>query len=162
MNTELQKLKDIHLPPVINRWPIAPGWLLLFILGLGSISYLIYFLYRKKKRFMVIKSAIRQLKQLQKLSLHNPDNVNVAAEISILIRRTALCYFERSIIAGLSGQTWLKFLNESGQTEKFTSEAGQLLIIAPYCKNSTADLTALFILTEEWLMQISKMNKKER
>jgi hypothetical protein len=161
MNPVLQQLKDIHLPEAIPMWPTAEGWIGLYAIAAGLIIYGSYYLYQTRKRLSTVKYAGRRLNQLQALNLSNPDNINIATEISTLIRRTALYYFQRDAIAGLSGQTWLHFLNESGNTTEFTTETGQLLIDAPYRQHNNADLTSLFTLTQHWLTTIVKSKKKE-
>lgn len=162
MNPTLQQLKDIHLPHAICMWPIAPGWIILYFAALGLLIYLLYYYYRKRKQRYIVNYALRQLNQLKELKQNNnnPQNINIAAELSTLIRRTALYYFNRNVIAGLSGQNWLQFLNESGRTTQFTADAGQLLIEAPYRKNQDADLTTLFTLTENWLLAIACVNRE--
>lgn len=159
MNTELQQLKDIHPPHAINHWPTAPGWIIAFAILLGLISDLIYVWYQRNHRNNTVKFALLKLKKLKGLIAENPDNINIASEISILIRRTALYYFCREDIAGLSGSNWLNFLNHSGNTTQFTEETGRLLIDAPYRKSNTADLISLFDLTQAWLVTISKKNR---
>lgn len=162
MNPALQQLKDIHLPPAIRMWPITSGWIMLFILALGLILFFIYYGYQKRKQRQTIRYISQQLNQIKQLMQHNPQNINIAAEISTLIRRTALYYFNRDAIAGLSGQHWLQFLNDSGQTTEFTTEAGLLLIDAPYRKQPSSDITALFVLTEKWLRVIASRKRKEK
>jgi hypothetical protein len=161
-NPALQQLKDIHLPRAIHLWPVAPGWIILYMIAAVVLGYWIYFWYQSRRRGNTIKYALRQLHLMQALMQHNPDNINLAAELSTLIRRTALYYFERDAIAGLSGEGWLQFLNTSGCTTEFTTPAGQLLIDAPYRKNNHADLAPLFELTQNWLTAISKTNRKEK
>jgi len=158
MNTELEQLKDIHLPHAINMWPTAPGWILSFAIVLGLIAYLIYVWYQRRQKKIAVKFALSKLNTLKDLMIENPDNINIAAEISMLIRRTALHYFHREEIAGLSGNDWLDFLNRSSSTTQFTGETGHLLIDGPYRQNNTADLMPLFALTQAWLSTISKMN----
>jgi hypothetical protein len=155
-NPSLQQLKDIHLPHAIYMWPTAPGWVLLYILSIAILGYGINLWYQKRKRRFTIKFALQQLNQLQTLTSYNPDKINIAAEISTLIRRTALYYFQRDAIAGLCGQDWLKFLNASGNTTEFTNAAGQLLIDAPYRKTNETDIAPLFALTQNWLTAIRK------
>ena len=161
-NPALQQLKDIHLPRAVSMWPTAPGWIVLYILIAALLVYGLYCWYRNIKRRRTINYALQQLTHLQALMNHNPDNVNIAAEISTLIRRTALYYFKRDAIAGLSGQEWLKFLNDSSQTTQFTEAAGQLLIDAPYRKNSQTEIVPLFNLTQHWLTAIARTNRKEK
>ena len=159
MNPELQQLKDIHLPHAINMLPLAPGWITLFAILSGLSSYLCYIWYQRHKRKKTVKFALAKLKQLKELNVTNPENINIAVEISTLIRRTALHYFRRDEIAGLSGNDWLAFLNHSGNTIQFNDETGRLLIDAPYRKNNTADLMPLFVLTQAWLVTIAKQNR---
>jgi Domain of unknown function (DUF4381) len=162
MNPALQQLKDIHLPPAISLWPSAPGWIILSVVTAALLGYGITVWYGRRKQRYTIKYARLQLNQLQALMQHNPDEINIAAEISTLIRRTALYYFQRDAIAGLSGQEWLQFLNDSGRTLEFTAATGQLLIDAPYRKHHNTDLAPLFALTQNWLAVIAKRNRKEK
>lgn len=157
MNPALQQLKDIHLPQPIHNWPIAPGWLLLYTLLIVILTYLVYLYYQRKKSRSIVNFALSRLNVLENFLIANPENINIAAEISTLIRRTALYYFHRQEIAGLSGKEWLDFLNRSGNTTQF-SAAGSLLIDAPYRKNNSSDLLPLFSLTRDWLAAIVKKN----
>lgn len=161
MNPALQNLKDIHLPKAIPMWPLAPGWILLFFVLIGILGYVIYFIYQRKRKRQTILFILQQLKALQALTQHNPDNINITAQLSILMRRAALHYYKRDEVAGLSGEAWLQFLNVSGNTTQFTLKIGQLLIDAPYCKQHSADLSDLFSLVHNWLLVMAKKNSKE-
>lgn len=159
MDKELQQLKDIHLPIPISMWPLAPGWIMLIILSTLILSYVFYRWYEAKQKKHTVKFALAQLKKLQGLTLHNPQNINIAAEISTLIRRTALHYFRREDIAGLSGEQWLNFLNRSGNTNRFNQEVANLITDAPYQKTTNKDLTPLFDITKTWLLNITKKKR---
>ncbi|MES2216965.1 MAG: DUF4381 domain-containing protein [Pseudomonadota bacterium] len=156
MDKELQQLKDIHLPQHINMLPTAPGWIILYVILLVLTSYLIYVWYKHIKRKATVKFALAKLNKLKDSSVATPENIHIAVEISALLRRTALYYFRREEIAGLSGNAWLEFLNRSGNTTQFTEATGRLLIDAPYRKHNTHDLSPLFALTQAWLLTISK------
>jgi hypothetical protein len=156
MNQELQQLKDIHLPHAISTWPTAPGWVILIALLTMTIGYLIYRYYQRRRSLYTVKFALSVLDKLKSLSVSNPENINIAAQISTLIRRNALHYFRREDIAGLSGHAWLTFLNISGNTNDFTAETGQLLITAAYRKENPDDLSSLFDLAQRWLATIAK------
>lgn len=159
MEVELQQLKDIHLPQPIHMWPIAPGWILVYVIILLLFSCVLYFFYKSMRNRYTVKFALTKLNNLQHQIQENP-NINAAAEISTLLRRTALYYFPREDIAGLSGKHWLEFLNRSGKTMNFTQDDGCLLTDAPYQKNHKTDLTPLFELTRDWLKVISKNNSR--
>ena len=156
MDAELQQLRDIHLPHAISMWPTAPGWIIVYVILSGLTVYLLYILYQRKQRQITVKFALLKLESLRKLISDNPENINIAAEVSILIRRTALHYFHRDEIAGLSGNDWLNFLNDSGRTTQFTEESGRLLIDVPYQKNNAIDLMPLILVSQKWLVTISK------
>jgi hypothetical protein len=156
MNSALEKLHDIHLPPPILMWPLEIGWILLFIIILIMLMYLFFIWYKKNKKKRFIKFSLAKLNHLQKLTVKNPENINIAAEISTLLRRTALHYFRREDIAGLSGSAWLDFLNRSGHTTHFDEEIGQLLTDAPYRKHDKTDLGPLFALCKHWLATLAK------
>lgn len=162
MDADLQQLKDIHLPPEIHSWPTAPGWIILVLLSSCLLIYLIYIGFNHHKRKKTVKFAIEKLKQLKNIANDNTENMNIAIEISTLIRRTALYYFNRNDIAGLTGNAWLEFLNQSGNTRQFTDGIGRLLIDAPYSKHVNTDLASLFDLTQAWLSSISTAKKKEK
>lgn len=156
MNKELAKLKDIHLPQPINMWALAPGWILLAIILMCLISVGVYFWYKAQQKKSTIKFALAYLTKLQSIMIDNPNNINIAAEISTLIRRTALHYFPREQIAGLTGDDWLHFLNDSSENAVFTADIANLLTEVPYQKNNIHDLTPLFDVTKNWLISINK------
>lgn len=156
---DLQQLRDIHLPPPIHPWwPLAYGYIILLLLLCIAIIYLFYVWVKIKKQRYTARFALNKLKHLQQTWKENRENTHVAAEISTLLRRTALHYFDREEIAGLTGKEWLSFLNHSGNTTKFTEENGFLFTDAPYRKDriNDADLAKLFALVRDWLMTISK------
>jgi hypothetical protein len=157
MNPNLQQLKDIHLPHAFNKlWPLAPGWIILCILVLMSFCGFLYVYYRKRRKKQIVRFILKKLYALEQLSLENTKGVNIAAEVASLLRRTALHYFPREQIAGISGKAWLDFLNQSGQTTKFTQDVGLLLVDIPYRKNYTSDLSPLFALAKVWVLSVSK------
>lgn len=165
MDADLQQLKDIHLPHAIHSWPTAPGWMILFLVLAIIAAYLIHVSFSIHRRKKTVKFAHSKLKNLRKLCSENTENINITAEVSTLIRRTALYYFNRNDIAGLTGNDWLEFLNQSGNTTQFTDGIGRLLIDAPYSKHvsaENADLTSLFDLTQAWLSSIAKAKRKEK
>jgi hypothetical protein len=155
MNPALQQLKDIHLPPYIGTWPPAIGWIILSTVCFFILIYGSYYWYKQRKQNYAIKFALKKLKQLEKLSLNNPHHINIAEEISTLLRRTALHYFSRSSIAGLTGKSWLKFLTNNLH-HLLNENLEYLLIVAPYQKSVQADLKPLLTFTEAWLMTLIK------
>lgn len=158
MNPALQQLKDLHLPPDISAWPLTIGWILLSIACLLILIYANYIWYKHRKKNAAIKFALKKLKNLEKLALQHSHHINIAEEISILLRRTALHCFPRSSIAGLTGKAWLKFLTRNLH-DPLNANLEYLLIAAPYQKTVCADLKPLFTFAHTWLMTLTKRKK---
>ncbi len=135
----LEQLRDIHLPVSVSIWPPAPGWWLLVLL---VIILLIsgFWVYRRFICPNVRKQALEELTQLnQRLADElnfGKGSIQFYIDISILVRRIAISIFGSKQVAGLAGEPWLKFLDETSKTTFFTAGNGRLLISAPYSNNT--------------------------
>ena len=69
----------------------------------------------------------------------------------MLIRRTCLARYPRADVAGLTGEAWLAFLDETGRTREFSTGAGRVLVSAPYQNRADTDVDALVGVTTKWL-----------
>lgn len=147
----LSQLRDIHLPAHVSWWPPAPGWIFLFLLILTG-AILGYWQWQKfHERYLRRKAALDELKRLEKI-YHQPQHrKKVIQLLSVLLRRVALIDHPRHEVAGLKGEAWLKFLNETGQTEAFATESGQLLITAPYNQKIPETGHELFPIIKNWI-----------
>lgn len=150
MNPEQLPLKDIHLPEPVGWWPPALGWWLLalfvpLLIGLG------YWLYKRITRSTALRSAKRILRQIQGDA--SRDDWQKVADISTLLRRTAISCYPREQVAGLTGQDWLLFLDRPFSSPRFASPLGQPLLEVPYRKQGTGEIpvAALLQLCEDWL-----------
>lgn len=147
-NNLLQQLKDIHNPSAISWWPLAPGWYLLallLLLVLATIGYYSFRRYQNIKRLQLIKQTINDLK----LRIKSRDP-KVISDCSKLIRRVALMKYPREKVAGITGEAWLRFLDETGDTQQFSQGPGRLLITAAYQQQWDQQATDLVILIERW------------
>lgn len=96
------QLQDILLPNQLEQgWP-APGWWLLGSLIALLIIALVYLILR-----------YRQLTAAKREALSQVDAIEHMADLDQLLKQAALAYFPRSRVAGLHGQAWLDFLNQS-------------------------------------------------
>lgn len=143
-------LRDIHLPEAIGWWPPALGWWLLAILIPLSIALMVW-LYMRITRKTAIKAAKKLLLQIKQDKQN--DNNQKLTDLSALIRRVAISTTSRENCAGLTGQQWLEFLDQSMKSSPFTQGIGQLLANAPYQKSAPTeqDLNQLTRLCEDWL-----------
>ncbi len=159
MDKQALDLRDIHLPEPISWWPIASGWwfLLACLIALVVILFLLKKRYKSKQINREIQSEVEQIKKQFKQS---KNKLELAQSLSVLLRRTSISLYSEKNVAGLTGDQWLAFLDEtrlvksSTATHKFQSETGKALIVAPYLPN-TSDFSfntkALIKLCEDWL-----------
>lgn len=93
-------LADIHLQAAPGLWPLAWGWWMVIaaIFITLVMAALAIRTYRHKRRAQ--RQALTQLAYLDTL-----------AAVNELLKRAALSYFDRETVAGLTGNTWLAFLD---------------------------------------------------
>jgi hypothetical protein len=152
--TELA-LRDIHLPESIDWWPPAIGWWMLLIV-LPPLFFFIYWLLKRLTRQTALKSGKKHLLALkQNQDLNNFEKLK---EISVLLRRISISHFSRTRAARLTGQPWLKFLDQTMPDKPFSEGIGQLLLTGPYQINpaNNLDIEALISLCETWLESLSR------
>ena len=93
------------------------------------------------------------VKEVDALTLLQPREAVV--ELSILMRRIAITRFPRNSVAGLSGEDWLQFLDQSGNTDQFTTGPGRALVSAPYSDLTPENLDPLFKICRDWAKSVS-------
>ena len=149
----LQDLRDVHMPDPVSWWPPAYGWwliVMLLIVGLG-IGMWAWARYRHSR---LRRFALTQLTEVkQQYAVHANEQLAVV-QLSKLVRRYALAMFPRSGVAGLSGQSWLEFLDDTGKTHQFSDGPGQILRSCPYQPQVGSCVAELFPLVEQWIRQV--------
>jgi hypothetical protein len=146
----LNNLHDIHLPEPVSFWPPAIGWWLLALLVLVGIGLFVWMV-RRKKRITWQKTALAQLQQLHASYQKNNKKDEFISALSVLVRRSAIAAHDRRRVANLTGDAWLKFLDNSGNTNIFTNGAGRALAVAPYSPNADIDAGQLKNAVEHWI-----------
>lgn len=120
-------------PPNVSMMPQTVGWAWLA----GIVAVLAGF----GLRWWVLKRKANAYRRAGLLALG--DCGNDPTMIATLLRRTALAAFPRATVAGLTGDTWLKFLDKSlGQPLFAGTEAGCVLTRAPYAGGGPSDALA--------------------
>jgi hypothetical protein len=153
MNQEIDfsqiPLRDIHLPGDVPWWPPAPGWWLLLIAALGVVAY---FVMRYAQRYRE-RAALRALTQVVTELEHGAEPTACLARVSSIMRRFAMSIAERpSLVAGLVGERWLRYLDSRWERGSFASGAGRALAVAPYARGcSRDDALELAQLCAEWI-----------
>lgn len=157
----LSQLRDIHLPDPVGLWPLAWGWWVL--IALLAAALLAGFLYwrRHKRQRRYRQQAKAELESAYRLYRENGEVALYLQNLSLVLRRAALTAFPRRQVAGLKGQAWLEFLDQSlpGTETPFTQGKGRVLATGPYQRAPEADIEALHQLANNWIANHSAKAK---
>ncbi|HEY8290778.1 MAG TPA: DUF4381 family protein [Acetobacteraceae bacterium] len=99
---DLSNLRDIALPTPIPWWPPQPGWWLLLAGLLVLVLFGVAWLVRRYRANAYRRAALRALQQT------GPE------ALAALLKRTALAAVPRATVAGLTGNAWAAFLEQTG------------------------------------------------
>lgn len=149
----LSHLKDVHAPDAIGWWPPAPGWWILAIV-VTAVAIVLFHVLRKRHRNLAYKREAQQ--ELDRIRSHFQQQSNphdLLRELSELLKRTSITRYGRETVAGLSGDQWLQFLDQSGSTQQFSRGPGRALIHDKYRPHPEIDSDELIQLCERWLRQ---------
>ena len=126
MEVDLSGLRDIHMPIEPSWWPPALGWWLVLagIFVVALIFGLIYGCwYNRPKQY-----ALRELKHIY---VKEKNSVEMARQVSLLLKRVALFNYPRKKVAALTDEQWIAFL-QSKTAKSFSVEQLELLAISAY------------------------------
>jgi len=118
----LQKLHDIVTPGPLPWWPLAPGWYVLIAVVAIALLALLWRGWRHWLHNRYRGEALRELARIGQSGLGGGLH-----KAPVLLKRAALSAWPRETVAGLVGEDWHRFLDESAQTDRFQSGAGALL-----------------------------------
>lgn len=125
-------LRDLHLPDPIGWWPLAPGWWFVLLSAACLLGYLSWRVYRRWQYNAPRRFALRELARYEAEYLEHRDPVRLGKELSELLRRGMLAYAPRGEIAGLTGESWLQWLDSGMPLPYFHTEGGKSLLELPY------------------------------
>ena len=151
----LAELRDIHLPSMLSWWPPAIGWWFLLVLLIAAGLVILQFCRRGHDKPVMSKDAA--FDELEKLSVDfsgNGDTHGLLTGLSALLRRTAMTLDSRREVAALTGESWLKWLDEKAGRQLFTDGSGRLLADMHYRPNAKVDADAVLEVCREWLTAV--------
>lgn len=123
----LEKLHEILLPDPVSWIPQTAGWYVVFGLIVVVTGWWVYGRFRRFRKNRYRRFALTELEAIER-ELQQPEKrAKALAEIPMLLKWTALAAFPRSVVAGLSGEKWLGFLDKTMGGKDFTGEEGRLL-----------------------------------
>ena len=157
----LDQLRDIHLPDPVSWWPPAPGWWLLCLFVLLAVPGWRHWRRRRSTHYRRWLAARAELAAVRQRYQQSSDARSLVRELSIWLRRTAMS-FESRRVAGLTGEAWLRYLDESLKVRAFHRGAGRIFMTVPYQRTSIVDADKLLALCGRWLLSRRSGRKKAR
>ena len=155
-------LRDIHLPQPVSWWPLPPGWwivlaLVLLVTGLGVWFYR----RRRLQRLSAVYLARLELHKVHERYIYNEDLRQFAVELSSLLRRLSISLYPRAETASLTGEDWLRHLDQPLPEKPFSTGAGRILIEAPYRRQThIEDVEHLLKLCESWIDAVARQARR--
>ncbi len=125
-------LRDLHLPEAVGWWPLAPGWWLIIALLLLGLGWLLLRGWRRYRLNAPRRYALRTLAAVESEYLSHQNPVRLGQQLSELLRRGMLAYAPRHEVAGLTGESWLAWLDRDLPVPYFHTEGGKSLLQLPY------------------------------
>lgn len=147
----LAQLRDIHTPEAIGLWPPAPGWWLLALLVAGGLIALIIWRLLRHRRLAYKREALAEWQHIHARYLQDRNAEALLADLSVLLKRTCITRYGRDEVAGLTGEQWLAFLDQTGKCTEFTQGAGRALVSQRFIPHPQLDGPALLDVTLRWL-----------
>ncbi|MCP5151254.1 MAG: DUF4381 family protein [Ectothiorhodospiraceae bacterium] len=144
----LAALRDIHLPPAPSAWPPAPGWVALAVLVAALLAWLGHLGWRRWRAGRPRRFALRRLADIARREAAGEDRLLLLAELSALLRRTALAHHPRTDVAGLAGDAWTAFLGLDQEPDG--ARIAAMLTAGPYRRDPPSSLAPVLDFARRW------------
>jgi len=150
----LAQLRDIHLPADPSWWPPAPGW---WLLGLCLVVLIYLVLGKLLKWYRIAAPSRKFVNALRSLPISDPaKSQQNLRSMSRLARQYAITRYGRGRTAGLTGTSWLNFLDQSSASSAFSEGPGKILAEGPYCRPVSHDLEQVRVALEMWARKTAR------
>ena len=152
-NDPVAGLVDIPLPHGVSLWPQT--WesrvVIAALLVAAAVALWQFVHHRRANRYR--REALAELDRITHTPAANLSSSELAMQLSLLVRRTALAAFPREQVAPLAGSAWLAFLDRTGSETEFSNGVGRWLVRAPYSRMQPDDgqRSLLIDLTRRWI-----------
>ena len=150
-------LRDIHLPEPVSWWPLSPGWWILAGLVIFTVVMIVlWYRNNRRRKLSAVYLARAELSGIRKRFTDQADSVQLARELSALLRRLSVSAFPRTETASLTGINWLHYLDHSMPDQPFSSGPGRILVDAPYRPVvNKEEIEPLFDLCDAWINAVA-------
>lgn len=138
----LDNLQDIIEMAPVSWWPFATGWWFVIVISLIGLLIQTYLSWRKWQSNAYRREALRLL-----------QTTSSVAEISSLLKRTALSAGRRSDIASLTGPDWIAWLTQTSKGLSCPADVQELLTTGVYEKTQHPNqLSAVKRFAKGWIL----------
>ena len=139
-------MHDIVVSDPVSWWPLAPGWFVLLLALTLALAWAAAKTFRHWRKNAYRREALRSLELIE------------PPELPELVKRVCLSAWPREQVATLSGDEWLKFLDQSANTNDFSQGAGRLLLELSYnpnlsIQNDDAEYQRLSKAVSRWIKE---------
>lgn len=146
-----EQLRDIHLPDTIGWWPPAPGWWLLLILLLAVVAGVVLWRRHRFRKLAYKREALAEWQTIHARFLQDKNGAQLLADLSVLLKRTCITRYGREQTAGLAGEQWLEFLDQTGKCQDFSKGPGRVLVHQRFSRQPDINGADLLQATLNWL-----------
>ena len=130
----LDLMHDVVEPEPVSWLPQTIGWWILagWLLAVGLL--VTWHAYRSWRRNRYRRESLNALDSIEAQS--GPEG---AAQVAVLLKRTALAAYPRDKVANLYGAEWSQFLRESANHDPLVDAAADQIATAAYSRNTNVD-----------------------
>lgn len=149
----LLELRDISPPAEPGWWLLAPGYMLIIVLGVAGVGLSWYWLRQWRKRRLLML-AMNDLRDIGTSFAENADAQLLSLQLSRWLKQVAILAFPERRPQGLTGSEWLVFLDEVLGGDRFSAGHGRVFGDAVYRRRPEFDASRLLELCETWLQAV--------
>ncbi len=166
MQDPLSQLRDIHVPMAPHWWPPAPGWWLLTLIIVTLAVLGIRFAWQRYRDGAPLRRARSDLEQSFSYFSIARQGGELAAKrtladtVNAVLKRLALVRYPRAEVAELSGARWNAFLDETANTDQFTTGMGRVLGDERFAPAFNYDPAALRLAAQYWIDEHSAASRR--
>lgn len=131
-NYALHDFVEVIPPNSISWLPQTAGWRWL---AAGLLLLALLYAWRTARHWYRNRYRREAIKRLQKVS-ESYDSPEFLIDLNRVLKITALVAYSREQVARLSGEHWVKFLNQQCENPPFDRELSLLLATATYRQQS--------------------------
>lgn len=149
----MTQLKDIPPPPPVSYAPQTVGWWVLGAIVLVVLLWIAYRRWRKWQGNRYRRAAQAELDAITQALADPTQHSQALTALPALVKRTVLAWAPRQVVAPMTGEVWLGYLDHTLTGENFARGPGRHLALLAYGDGEIRadELAALIALLHRWI-----------